>query len=63
MTPREAQRIAHILFHALSIDQMRRVKAIHVVPRLHDAMLTIRVFMVNKSGEDNEPYVFNREEL
>jgi hypothetical protein len=39
------------------------VKAVHVMPKLHQGHLTIRVFMLPQIAEDPEPFIFTSEEL
>ena len=63
MTHWEAGSLALKVRQALPGDMERRLKAIHVIPRLHQGMLTIRVYCVPRTAEDPEPFVFNREEL
>lgn len=41
----------------------QRLKAIDVCPRLHQGMLTIRVYAVAQTAEDPPPFVFKSEEL
>ena len=63
MTRTDAAEIAAAVRDALSPNQRTRLKAIHVNPRLHDGMLTIRVFMTSEAAAEPEHYVFEREIL
>jgi hypothetical protein len=44
-------------------DMAWRVKSIDVCPKLHQGMLTIRVYMKNVTAEDPEPFIFPVEEI
>jgi hypothetical protein len=55
--------LARGVFMSPTPSQMKRLKSIHVVRRLHEGMLTIRVFFVNVTKEDPEPSIFTREDL
>lgn len=63
MTTQEARELAAAVRDRLPMAMRQRVKAIHVIPRLHQGMLTIRVFAVNRTAEDPEPFIFGAEEL
>lgn len=63
VTNNEAKVIANAVRAALPDSQRRRLKAIHLQTRLHDAMITIRVFMYNVTAPDPEAYVFGVDEL
>ena len=63
MNREDAGRIANAVANALTDFQQRRLKAIHVHPRLHDGMLTIRVHMTNQAAEEPELFIFPAEEL
>jgi len=63
MTKTEAERIARAIKHELPTDQQMRLKAIHIVTRLHDAMTTIRLYFINRAADEPDPFVFNADEL
>lgn len=63
MTRHEAQRIAGNVRDALSMEQRARLKAIDVVPKLHDGMLTIRVYMTTKTADEPTAHIFKAEEI
>lgn len=63
MTRDEAFHLAARVRDALPWSTRQRLKAIDVIPRLHDGMLTIRVYAKNQTAEDPEPFVFRIEEL
>ena len=58
-----ARDIATVIREALTDDQRRRLKSIHIHTRIHDGMMTIRVFMKNSTADDPEPYIFHAEDL
>lgn len=63
MTHAEAEDIAEGVKFSLPITARHRLKAIHVITRLHDGMVTIRCYFKNESPADPSPYIFNAEEL
>ena len=63
MTRDEAQWLAAFVRSGLPKSVEQRLKAIHVAPKLHQGMLTIRVFCVNQTAEDPEPFVFSADEF
>jgi stage III sporulation protein SpoIIIAA len=63
MTRDEAQQIAAGVRDHLSMGVRQRLKAIDVCPKLHQGMLTIRVYAHNQTAEDPPPFVFLAEEL
>ncbi len=63
MTRKEAHRIASGIRDALSMDQLARLKAIDVCPKLHDGMMTIRVYMTHRTAEEPEAHIFRSEEI
>ena len=63
MTPREGKRLAVWVRDGLPYRMKQRLKAIHVMPKLHDGHLTVRVFMVPQTAEDPEAMIFSADEL
>ena len=63
MTRDEAHDLAWAVRMGLPTQARVRLKAIHVMPKLHEGFLTIRVFMVNQTADDPEPFVFVAEEI
>ena len=63
MTNEEARAIAGAVRLNLPPDSYRRLKAVHVVTRPQDGMLTIRCYFKSQSPDDPEPFIFNVEEL
>jgi len=63
MTAFEARAIASALKHVLLPSVGKRMKAIHVIPRLHEGVLTIRVFSVPHTAEEPASYMYNAEEI
>ena len=63
MTRTDARNIARAIALNLSPDQISRLKAIEVNPKLHDSMLTIRVYMRNRTADEPVPHIFNAEEI
>jgi hypothetical protein len=54
---------ARLLAAAIKRALPNQVKAVHVMPKLHQGHLTIRVFMVPQIAEDPDPFIFASEEL
>ena len=63
MTEQEARNLAIASINSLPIDDLSRLKSVHVAPKLHQGMLVVRMFFVNKTAEDPEPFIFLPEEL
>ncbi len=63
MTRQEAHQIAQGIRDHLPMSQRQRLKAIDVIPKLHDGMLTIRVYMTNKTADEPEAHIFRAEEI
>jgi len=63
VTRNEALKIAIGVCGGLPDSMYRRLKAIHIAPKLHQGMLTIRVFSVNETAPDQEPFIFTTDEL
>ena len=63
MTRHEAHELASGVRDHLPMFMRQRLKAIHIMPRLHNGHLTIRVFMINQSAEDQPEFIFMSEEL
>ncbi|HTH63256.1 MAG TPA: hypothetical protein VL563_01135 [Gemmatimonadales bacterium] len=63
MSREQARILAEHVAAALPASERKRLKAIHVVTRLHSGMLTIRCHFVSQTAEDPEPYVFPVSEL
>ena len=63
MTQQEARNLAMGVRDTLPMGLRQRLKAIHVMPRVHNGHLTVRVFMVNQSVEDPPEFIFTPEEL
>jgi len=63
MTRSEAQNVAAAAVAQLSPEARLRFKAVDVIPRLHQGMLTIRLYFFNHTAPDPEPYIFTAEEI
>ena len=63
LTRDEAVKLARGIRDALPESYRQRLKAIHVAPRLHAGMTTIRVFTVNVTADDPAPYIFSVDDL
>jgi len=63
MTRNEALDLAGKVRDGLPYGIRQRLKAIHVSPHLHQGHTTIRVFTVNQTADDPEPYIFTVDEL
>ena len=63
MTKGEAWELACKVRDALSPETQQRLKAVHIVPRLHQGMLTLRIFTVNRTAPDPDPFIFTADEL
>ena len=63
MTRDEAKQLAGFVRSGLPKSMEQRLKAIHVAPKLHQGMLTIRVFMVSQAAEEPEFFVFAADEI
>jgi len=59
----QAELIARVVKMALASEARHRLKSIDVCPKLHEGMLTIRVYMVNKTAEEPEAHIFKAEEI
>lgn len=59
----EAKVLAWGVINALPVRMRQQFKAVHIVPRLHSGMMTVRVFCVNQTAEDPEPFIFTLEDL
>lgn len=63
MTEAEAKDLARGVRDSLPWSYRQRLKAIHITPRLHAAMTTIRIFTVSVTAQDPEPFVFAADDL
>ena len=63
MTRDEALELAGKVRDGLPWAMRQRLKAIHVAPKLHQGMLTIRVYAINQTAEEPESFVFAAEDL
>jgi hypothetical protein len=63
MTRDEALAFARGVRDALPWSYRQRLKAIHIAPRLHQAMTTVRIFTTTVTAGDDEPYIFAPEDL
>lgn len=63
MTREEAKILAWAVQAGLPGECLGRLKAIHIAPRIHQSMLTVRIFMVPSTALDPEPYIFAADEL
>lgn len=63
MTRDEALVFARGVRDALPWSYRQRLKAIHIAPRLHQAMTTVRIFTTTVTADDAEPHVFGADEL
>jgi len=59
----QARRIGKAILAAMPHDMAWRVKAMDVAPKLHQGMMTIRIYMKNVSAPEPEVYIFKEEEL
>jgi hypothetical protein len=57
------QETARAVAAAIKAALPNKVKAVHLMPKLHQGHLTIRVFMVPQIADDPEPFIFESEEL
>jgi hypothetical protein len=44
-------------------DDARRLKAVHVIRKITDGVITIRVFLTSVAPDDPEPFIFTPEEF
>lgn len=63
MTYDEAMKLACAVRDALPESVRVRLKAIDVAPKLHQGMITLRVYAVNQTAPDPTPFIFRVEEL
>lgn len=63
MTRAEANRIASAIKENLPESERGRLKAIHIMPKLHSGMLTIRLHMYSWDTEEPEAHIFTNEEI
>ncbi len=63
VTKDEARTLAKKVRDGLPLSYQQRLKAIHIAPRIHAGMTTIRVFTINQTMDDPAPYIFAVEEL
>ena len=63
MTRDEAHYLAQGVRDHMPVPARQRLKSIDVCPKLHDGMLTIRIYMVNKTAEEPEAFIFKSEEI
>jgi hypothetical protein len=63
MTREDQRQIALAVFNGMPAEYQHRVKAIHVVTRLFQGMLTIRCHMFSAKVEDPEPEIFSVDEI
>ena len=63
MTKTEAHKLATAIYEAIPLDDVKRLKSIHVMAHLHEGHLTVRLFFYPDIAEDPAPYIFMREEL
>lgn len=63
MTRSEAIDVAAGAVYMLPHEARVRLKAVDVVPRLHQGMLTVRLYFRNVTAEDPESYTFKAEEV
>jgi len=63
MTHVEARALARGIVDHLPIRDIPRLKGMDVCPRLHQGMLTIRVYFTNSTAPDPDPYIFKADEI
>lgn len=63
MTKEEAQQLAQAVRNGLPWRMRQKLKAIHIMPKLHEGHLTFRVFCHPSIAEDPDPYIFAAEEI
>ena len=63
MTREEAHELAGRVRDGLPGSMRQRLKAIHVAPKLHQGMLTIRVYAISQTAEEPEAFIFAAQEL
>lgn len=63
MTRERARDIAEAVVRGLTPDDVSRLKAVHVIARLHQGMLTVRLHFFPKIAEDDSPYIFAKHEI
>ena len=63
MTKAEARELAGKVRDGLPVAMRQRLKAVHVAPKLHQGMLTIRVYAISQTAEEPEAFIFAAQEL
>jgi hypothetical protein len=63
MTRDNAHGICCAIVQHLDTMDRARLKSIHVVTRLHDGMITFRLYFVSQPHEDPAPFIFDEREL
>lgn len=63
MLKEQAHEIARGVRDCLPMQMRQRLKAIDVCPKLHNGMLTIRVYMVNVTADEPAAFTFLPEEI
>jgi len=59
----DARTLARAIRDGLPEDMRGRLKAIHVMPKLHEGHMTVRIFMIPFTAEDPDPFIFADKEL
>lgn len=59
----EATRLAQAIKANLPDSMRERLKNIDIIPKLHDGMCTIRLYMFNKVAEEPEAFIFPSKEI
>jgi len=63
MTRQEAKVLAEQIASHLPESLRKRLKSIDILPRLHNGMLTIRVYCISQSADEPESFIFLSEEI
>lgn len=58
MTKDEAVELARKVRDGLPWRMRQRLKAIHIMPKLHEGHLTFRVFCHPQTADDPDPFIF-----
>ena len=59
----EATRLAQAIKGNLPADMRKRLKNIDIIPKLHEGMCTIRLYMYSKAAEEPEAFIFPSKEI
>lgn len=59
----EGRQLAGAMRDGLPMRMRQRLKAVHVVARLHEGMTTVRIFTVPETAADPETYIYTSDEI